>query len=58
MVRVPHAAYRKYVSRRRRFMAHDERNEAQVGDVVRITGCRPLSRKKAWRVVQLVQKAV
>lgn len=57
-VRVPHSSYRKYVNRRKRFMAHDERNEMQIGDVVRIASCRPLSRRKTWRVIELVQRAV
>ena len=37
--------------------AHDDRNEAHVGDVVRVVECRPLSRQKRWRLVEIVEKA-
>ncbi|MCX7607010.1 MAG: 30S ribosomal protein S17 [Bacteroidia bacterium] len=53
----PHPLYRKPVKRFRKFAAHDERQEAQVGDVVRIMETRPLSRTKRWRLVEIVQKA-
>lgn len=53
----PHPLYRKPVNRFRKFAAHDERQEAQVGDVVRIMETRPLSRTKRWRLVEIVQKA-
>jgi len=55
--RVPHAAYGKIVRKSARFKAHDERNEAGVGDVVRIMECRPLSREKRWRLVEIVERA-
>lgn len=54
--RVLHRVYKKYVMRRESFMAHDERNECQAGDVVKIVACRPLSQRKRWRVVELVQR--
>jgi len=54
--RIKHRTYKKYVLRRRRFMAHDERNEYRVGDVVRIVESRPLSRRKRWRVQKLVER--
>jgi small subunit ribosomal protein S17 len=54
--RIMHRVYKKYVTRRVRYMAHDERNEYLVGDVVRIASCRPLSRHKRWRVSQLVER--
>lgn len=54
--RVLQRAYKKYVSRRKSFLAHDERNEYQPGDVVRIVASRPLSRRKRWRVVELVER--
>ena len=49
--------YGKYVRSRSRFKAHDERNEANIGDVVRIAECRPMSREKRWRLLEIVQRA-
>jgi small subunit ribosomal protein S17 len=49
-------AYKKYVRIRKTFLAHDERNEYQVGDIVRIVPTRPLSRRKRWRVIELVER--
>jgi small subunit ribosomal protein S17 len=55
--RVPHRTYGKIVRKSSRFKAHDERNEANIGDVVRIMECRPLSRDKRWRMVEIVERA-
>ena len=55
--RVPHPVYRKIVRKSARFKAHDERNEAHVGDLVRIMECRPLSRDKRWRLLEVLEKA-
>ncbi len=55
--RVPHSAYGKIVRKSARFKAHDERNEANIGDVVRIAECRPLSREKRWRLIEIVERA-
>jgi small subunit ribosomal protein S17 len=55
--RVPHPTYGKIVRKSTRFKAHDERNEANVGDVVRIMECRPISREKRWRLVEIVERA-
>jgi len=55
--RVPHSVYGKIVRKSTRFKAHDERNEANIGDVVRIAECRPLSREKRWRLVEIVERA-
>ena len=49
--------YKKTVRRSSKLHAHDERNEASEGDVVRIVECRPLSRQKRWRLVEIVEKA-
>lgn len=54
---VKHPIYRKYIKRRKNFMAHDEKGAA-IGDKVRIVETRPLSAKKRWRVVEIIQKAV
>ena len=53
---VQHRKYRRYIRRRTRFMAHDEIG-AHTGDIVRIVETRPLSARKRWRVVEIVQKA-
>jgi len=55
--RVPHPTYGKIVRKSTRFKAHDERNDAKVGDIVRIMECRPLSRDKRWRLVEIVERA-
>jgi small subunit ribosomal protein S17 len=55
--RVPHTAYGKIVRKSARFKAHDEQNEAKIGDLVRIMECRPLSREKRWRLVEVVERA-
>ena len=53
---VKHPIYRKYIRRKKKFMAHDELG-AKIGDKVRIIETRPLSARKRWRVVEIVQKA-
>lgn len=54
--RSPHPRYRKYVRRRSKFYAHDQRGEARVGDLVRIRETRPLSRLKRWRLVEVIEQ--
>jgi small subunit ribosomal protein S17 len=51
-----HPVFKKYIRRRRKFMAHDEKNECKAGDRVRIRECRPLSKDKCWRVVEIVKR--
>lgn len=53
---VMHPKYRKFLKRRSRVKAHDETNQCQVGDQVRIVECRPLSRDKRWRVSEILQR--
>jgi small subunit ribosomal protein S17 len=55
---VQHSIYKKFVRRRNKFTAHDEKNECRIGDKVRIMESRPLSRTKRWRVSEIVEKAV
>jgi small subunit ribosomal protein S17 len=55
--RVPHPIYKKYFKRTTKLMAHDEKREAGIGDVVRIMETRPLSRQKRWRLVEIVERA-
>ena len=53
---IMHDLYQRYVWRSKKFHAHDERNECQVGDEVEIVSCRPLSATKKWRVQRIVKK--
>ena len=55
--RLRHPFYGKYVRKSSKFMAHDEENVCGVGDTVRIMETRPLSRRKRWRLVEIVEKA-
>lgn len=54
---VQHPLYKKYYKRSKKFMAHDEKNECQVGDLVRIIEWRPLSRRKRWMLKEIVERA-
>lgn len=54
--RFPHPLYGKQVTRTKKYHAHDETNQYQVGDVVRIVETRPLSKTKRWRVVELIER--
>ena len=55
--RVPHPVYKKVVRQSRRFKAHDELNTAGTGDLVRIQECRPYSKEKRWRLLEIVERA-
>lgn len=52
-----HPLYKKYVTRSKRIKAHDEQNEAHVGDTVRVIESRPMSREKRWRLAEIVERA-
>ncbi len=54
---VQHKLYKKSVKRTVKFLAHDENNEAHIGDKVQIMETRPLSKLKRWRLVQIIEKA-
>ena len=54
---VPHAVYGKYVRRTTKIMAHDENNDCREGDTVVIAECRPISRHKSWRLLEIVARA-
>jgi small subunit ribosomal protein S17 len=54
---VPHPIYKKYSKRTTKLMAHDEKNEAKIGDTVKIMETRPMSKTKRWRLVEIVEKA-
>jgi small subunit ribosomal protein S17 len=51
-----HPVFKKYIRRRKKFKAHDEKNACKVGDKVRIRECRPISKDKCWRVVAVVER--
>jgi small subunit ribosomal protein S17 len=55
--RVKHPIYGKFVRRSTKVHAHDENNECQVGDVVVVEQCRPISKTKKWRFIKLVERA-
>ena len=55
--RVRHAKYGKFLTRRKKYKAHDEVNATNVGDTVRIVETRPMSREKRWRVAETLEKA-
>ena len=54
--RLQHPKYGKFVKKTKKFMAHDEKNECNEGDLVRIIESRPLSSKKRWRLVEVLEK--
>lgn len=55
--RVKHPLYGKYIRRSTKLHAHDESNECNIGDDVTITQCRPISKTKTWRLVEIVKRA-
>ena len=52
-----HRLYKKYVSRSKKYHAHDEQNEAHIGDKMRIVEARPISKTKCWRLAEIVERA-
>lgn len=55
--RVAHPIYKKYFKKTTKLMAHDEKRECSIGDKVKIMETRPLSKRKRWRLVEIVEKA-
>ncbi|MCK9269230.1 MAG: 30S ribosomal protein S17 [Bacteroidales bacterium] len=55
--RVKHPMYKKFVKKTTRFSAHDEKNECNIGDTVRIMETKPLSKNKCWRLVEIIERA-
>jgi small subunit ribosomal protein S17 len=53
----PHAQYAKVIRTTNRLKAHDEENQARVGDTVLVRECRPLSRDKTWRLIKVLERA-
>ncbi len=56
--RVPHPLYKRVITKRKKFYAHDEQDTARLGDTVRIVECRPLSRTKRWQLGDILRRAV
>ncbi len=56
--REKHALYGKYIRRSTKVHAHDAENSAKAGDLVRVVSCRPISKQKTWRLVEVVESAV
>ncbi len=52
-----HRLYKKYVTSVKKYKAHDELNDAHIGDKVKIVECRPLSREKCWRLAEIIERA-
>ena len=52
-----HPIYGKFVKKSKKFIAHDEKNECNIGDLVRIMETRPLSKRKRWRLLEIVERA-
>ena len=55
--REKHPIYGKFIKKTNRFMAHDEKNDCNIGDTVRIMETRPLSKRKCWRLVEIIERA-
>ncbi len=55
--KVKHPLYKKYITRTNKFKAHDELNQCGIGDKVEIAECRPISKEKCWRLVEILEKA-
>jgi small subunit ribosomal protein S17 len=52
-----HPLYKKYVKRTKKVKAHDEKNEAKMGDRVRVIECKPISKEKCWKLVEIIERA-
>ncbi|MGB0881994.1 MAG: 30S ribosomal protein S17 [Vicingaceae bacterium] len=55
--KVKHAIYGKFVKQTTKFMAHDEKNDCNIGDTVRIMEIKPMSKNKCWRLVEIIERA-
>ena len=55
--KLKHPIYGKFVKKSKKFLAHDDKNECGVGDLVRIMETRPLSKRKRWRLIEIIEKA-
>jgi small subunit ribosomal protein S17 len=54
--KIKHPFYSKFIKKSKKYMAHDENNECSIGDLVRISETRPMSKNKRWRLVEIIEK--
>jgi len=54
---IKHSVYGKFITKTTKYMAHDEKNDANIGDTVLIMSTRPLSKRKSWRLVEVIERA-
>jgi small subunit ribosomal protein S17 len=54
---IKHPIYGKFITKTTKYMAHDEKNDANIGDTVLIMSTRPLSKRKSWRLVEIIERA-
>ena len=57
VTRVKHPMYGKFVLKTKKYVAHDEKNDCNIGDTVKIMETRPLSKTKCWRLVEIIERA-
>jgi small subunit ribosomal protein S17 len=55
--RVKHSMYGKFVLKTKKYVAHDEKNDCNIGDTVKIMGTKPISKLKCWRIVEIIERA-
>lgn len=55
--KVKHEKYGKFIKKSTKFVAHDEKNDCNIGDTVRVRECRPLSKTKNWRLIEIIERA-
>jgi small subunit ribosomal protein S17 len=55
--RVKHSMYGKFVLRTKKYVAHDEKNDCNIGDTVKIMETKPISKSKCWRIVEIIERA-
>ncbi len=56
--KLKHPLYGKYITRSKKYKAHDENNQCSVGDIVKVIECRPISKEKKWKYIETIRKAV
>ncbi|HTO38631.1 MAG TPA: 30S ribosomal protein S17 [Brumimicrobium sp.] len=55
--KVKHEKYGKFIKKSTKFVAHDEKNDCNIGDTVKVRECRPLSKTKNWRLIEIIERA-
>ena len=57
VIRVKHAMYGKFLLKTKKYIVHDEKNDSKIGDTVKIMETRPISKRKCWRLVEIIERA-